>query len=347
MKIVDSTLQLAASHSQTQQHVVSESLRLWRGERSTAAADTTSTNAQDTDTAPLGLVLISDAGRARQANDSGAVQNGTDAVDNDPTLGFIRRLLAILTGKDIEVFDTTALSRGSASTFNAGALTGFSGEYTSYESYSESEQTSFSATGTVKTADGKEIDFSLSLGMARSYHMESSTRLLWGNARQTTDPLVVNFSGQAAQLTDTRFAFDLNADGTASEQINFVAGGSGFLSFDRNGDGRINDGSELFGATSGNGFAELAELDSDGNGWIDENDAAYAQLSVWTRDATGTDRLRSLAEADVGAISVNRIATPFSIKDANNDLQAQVRASGVYLRESGGVGSVQQIDLTV
>ena len=103
----------------------------------------------------------------------------------------------------------------------------------------------------------------------------------------------------------------------------------------------------LFGARTGDGFAELAALDDDNNGWIDENDAAYAQLSVWTRDSAGVDVLRSLMAADVGAISLARVATPFAVKDANNALQGQVRSSGVYLRESGGVGSVQQVDLTV
>jgi hypothetical protein len=49
----------------------------------------------------------------------------------------------------------------------------------------------------------------------------------------------------------------------------------------------------------------------------------------------------------IGAISLSNVASPFSIKDANNDLQGQVRASGIYLRENGGVGSLQQIDLTI
>ena len=61
----------------------------------------------------------------------------------------------------------------------------------------------------------------------------------------------------------------------------------------------------------------------------------------------GADTLRSLQEANVGAISLARVATPFDIKDQNNALQAQVRASGVYLQENGGVGSIQQVDLTV
>ena len=55
-----------------------------------------------------------------------------------------------------------------------------------------------------------------------------------------------------------------------------------FLALDLNGDGRINNGSELFGALSGNGFADLAQYDSDANGWIDENDEIFQRLKVWS-----------------------------------------------------------------
>lgn len=49
-------------------------------------------------------------------------------------------------------------------------------------------------------------------------------------------------------MTSQRFKFDLNADGQ-NEDINFATNGSGYLALDRNGDGRINNGSELFGAS--------------------------------------------------------------------------------------------------
>lgn len=217
--------------------------------------------------------------------------------------------------------------------------------YDRHESYTEIEQTSFSASGQVRTADGREIAFDLQLSMARAYHEESDISLRLGDAARKTDPLVLNFSGTAAQLTDQRFAFDLNADGR-TEQINFVAPGSGFLVFDRNRDGKVNDGRELFGPSTNDGFQELAALDDDRNGWIDENDAAYEQLQVWTRDGEGKDRLQSLADASVGAIALARIATPFDIKNNDNQLLGQIRNSGIFLQENGTAGTIQQIDLT-
>jgi hypothetical protein len=95
--------------------------------------------------------------------------------------------------------------------------------------------------------------------MSRTYHEETNVSLRLGDAARKTDPLVLNFAGTAAQLTDQRFSFDLNADGS-DEQINFVTPGSGFLVFDRNQDGKVNNGSELFGPTTGDGFQELAAL---------------------------------------------------------------------------------------
>ena len=353
MKIASSTLQLESSHTELQRHEISESLRMWSGNRRPDFEH--NGNAWGLTRNPTERIEISDAGRAAQAGEASAVDESLDAAEKDPTLSLIRRLLAMLTGEEVKVFDAKELHRDAGTSVPAPTgseqaqpqRAGFGVEYDYHESYTEVEQTAFKASGSVQTADGREISFNLSLSMARSYHTETDISLRLGDARQKSDPLVINFSGNAAQLTDQRFAFDLNSDGTASEQINFVTGGSGFLAFDRNGDGAINDGSELFGTKTGDGFAELALLDSDNNGWIDENDPVYAQLSVWAKDDSGKDSLRSLKEADVGAISLARVTTSFDIKDESNALQGQVRASGIYLQESGGVGSVQQVDLTV
>ena len=128
----------------------------------------------------------------------------------------------------------------------------------------------------------------------------------------------------------------------------FVAqNGRGYLALDINQNGQIDNGSELFGPGSGNGFAELAAHDDDGNGWIDENDAVYEQLRVWTPATEGAGQLQSLKQVGVGAIAVNAASTAFALRDGNNQSLGAVRASSVYLREDGGVGSVQQIDLSV
>jgi hypothetical protein len=68
---------------------------------------------------------------------------------------------------------------------------------------------------------------------------------------------------------------------------------------------------------------------------------------VWTRDAGGQDKLLTLREANVGALALASVATPFDIKDGANNLKAQIRSSGVFLQETGQAGTMQQVDLTV
>ena len=214
--------------------------------------------------------------------------------------------------------------------------------YDYYETHYESEQTSFSAQGVIKTADGREISFNAQLNMSREFMSQQHISLRAGDALK--DPLVVNFNGSAAELTQRDFSFDIDADGR-KDQIAFVAPGSGFLALDKNGDGQVNDGNELFGAQSGNGFADLAKYDDDHNQWIDENDSIYTKLRIWSRDAQGNDSLLGLGQQGVGAIYLGHIGTSFDIKSSANELQGQVKSSGVFLNENGSVGTVQQIDL--
>ena len=222
---------------------------------------------------------------------------------------------------------------------------GFGIEYDSYERHYESESTSFSAQGQVTTADGKTIDISVELNMSREFLREQSVSIRAGDA-QVKDPLVLNFGGNAAELTTTRFEFDIDSDGR-SDQIAFVGPDSGFLALDRNKDGKVNDGSELFGPATGEGFAELTEYDDDGNNWIDENDSVYQNLRIWSKTADGKDQLVGLGERGVGAIYLGNITTPFELKDQDNALLGQIRSSGVFLSERGSPGTIQQIDLAV
>lgn len=353
MKISSSALQLEASNQKSQHHEVTESLRSWVGNQRPDFEKSGRAVAIQ----PSANVDISSDARAAQSSEANAIKDGIDAAENDPMLRLIRAMISMLTGREVDVFDTSELKvdnpapavadpNQSAVAQRAPQPAGFGVEYDYSERYSESEQTNFDATGVIRTEDGKEIKFNLSLSMTRSYSEESSTSIRLGDARQKKDPLVINFGGNSAQLTSQRFKFDIDADGQADE-INFVSGGSGFLALDRNGDGKINDGSELFGAKSGDGFAELAALDTDNNGWIDENDDAYGKLSVWTKDANGKDQLMTLKQANVGAISLSRVATPFEVKTPQNAQLGEIRSTGVYLRENGTAGTVQQVDLTV
>lgn len=210
---------------------------------------------------------------------------------------------------------------------------------------SESESTTFASSGMVKTQDGRSIDFNIEVSMSRAFTSQINTLTTQNYIK--TDPLVINLDTDIGSVTDQKFLFDLDSDGD-EEEISFAGKGSGFLALDRNGDGRIGDGSELFGTKSGDGFKDLAAFDEDGNGWIDENDSIYSKLKVWTKDEDGNDYLINLKDAYVGAIYLDNAHTQFSLKDGNNRLNGEIKKTGIYLHEStGAAGTLNHVDLAV
>jgi hypothetical protein len=293
--------------------------------------------------------LLTSMAEAPEAADATTVQPPGDKI-RLMLEQLIAEIVALISGQkcssDVNIRDAMAGEQAGlrASSRHPAPPREFAWESVLTESIKEHESSEFSASGQVRTADGKSIDFKLELSMCRDFQCERQ-EINRGKV-SLLDPLVINFDGKAAALADTRFEFDLDSDGQ-EESLHSLAAGSAFLAFDRNGDGRINDGSELFGAQSGDGFADLAAFDDDGNHWLDEADTTFASLKAWSRDADGKAHLASLKEKGVGAIYLGASETPFSLKDSNNQLQGQVRSSGIYLREDGRAGNLQQIDLAV
>jgi len=219
-------------------------------------------------------------------------------------------------------------------------------EVTAMEEYSfeETETMDFSAKGCVVTADGREISFNMDVSMSRSfseyYKIESTDYITM------CDPLVINLDDNVVGLSDQKFFFDLNMDGV-EEEISTLEKGNAFLSLDKNNDGKINDGSELFGAASGNGFADLAQYDEDGNGWIDEADSIYNKLKIWVKDANGEDMLYTLREKNVGAIYLGSQSTDYTLRSAQTgNINGMIRRSGFFLYEDGAAGSIAHVDMT-
>lgn len=290
-------------------------------------------------------------------NQSLSSQSCACRADKNETADFSRqemveKLVSSVLKEEVSSLNRTTLGR--AGKFGADNLS--SGQVRSAKttialdratSHFEVEQMRFASRGQVLTEDGRAIDFSLELAMDRTTMTETREQSListWQEQAVLIDPLIINLDGGVPALSDTRFEFDLNNDGTV-EEIGFAASGSGFLSFDKNNDGVINNGSELFGPGTGNGFDELAAHDLDGSGWIDESDDVFSKLSVWTRDEAGNDQLVSLAAAGIGAVCLDNAAGGFELTDAENVLAGNVARSGIFLFENGNVGMVQQIDL--
>lgn len=350
---------MSSSHSSLKSYSRSESFKFWAGGRVPPS------EGQDPDESPSGglpvVLEISDRAKALLAGgeDPGEVkpadQTETFEISHEEKLKIklLECMWEALTGKKIKFYvmekikledcrSDIKIQRREAS--GGRQSQGWGLEYDFRESYFEQEKLSFNAQGVVKTADGREIKFSVQMNMSREFAFQHNISIRAGDA--AVDPLVINYDGLAPGLTEAKFSFDLDADGEL-DQISFVRPGSGLLALDLNGDGRVNDGRELFGPATGDGFAELAGYDLDGNRWIDENDPVYERLRIWTKDADGNDVLMALGQRGIGAVYLGGISAPFELKDSGNNLLGKVRQAGICIKEDGSAATVQQIDLVV
>lgn len=265
----------------------------------------------------------------------GIIINRTDLMEMHQKL--LQNLFRNVFGEESEIYQRY-FGRGESYSLQYG----YSMSYMESLSYVETEESSFEGQARIETENGRSFDISYTLNMSRTFtaYMENN-KAVKGNF---LDPLVINLDSNPANVSDMHFYFDLDCDGS-KEEISTLAEGSGFLALDKNNDGIINDGAELFGAISGDGFADLAEFDHDGNGFIDEADEIFDRLKIWVAAGTDTPKLLSLKEAGVGAICLGNVDTKFSLKNADNKTNALIRKTGFFLYENGGAGSIQQVDL--
>lgn len=110
---------------------------------------------------------------------------------------------------------------------------------------------------------------------------------------------------------------------------------------------KINDGSELFGPNSGNGFEDLRAYDKDNNNWIDENDAIFDKLLIWTKDDTGEEKFYTLKDKGIGALYLENVSTKFDFEDNQDNLQGVMDSSSIFLKENGNVGAIHEVDLKI
>ena len=221
----------------------------------------------------------------------------------------------------------------------SGKLVGRGFQVMALQHTSETESCTFAASGNVCLADGSTRQFDVGYRMDRH---EESTSIGIGTFK---DPLMLDFGAPENKFGANAIDFDIDADGD-TERLRMPAGNTGVLFVDRNHNGKADDGSELFGPQSGDGFADLAKLDSDANGWIDEGDEAFVDLKLWQMGIDGGSTVKTLAEAGIGALATQNAETPFSIKEDGEAL-GQVRSSSIWLGETGGAGIVRQVDLAV
>ena len=248
----------------------------------------------------------------------------------------LKRLLEILTGREIKLLSLKDITPQSPPDLSEPE---FAMEYKRTQIDVETETLNVYAYGKLRTSDGREVNFSLELVLT-NVEVEVSSQSVRAGSLAIIDPLIINLNGSPDILSDSEFSFDLNFDGK-EEKIPELAEGKGFIFFDENNDNLANDGRELIGVKSGDAFGELKELDTDGNGWIDEGDSTLESLKVWLKTPL-RDEVKSLKELGIGALYTGSAGTNFPLGG-----KGVIRDVGVYLKENADVGSLFKVDFFV
>lgn len=164
------------------------------------------------------------------------------------------------------------------------------------------------------------------------------------------DPLVFDLDGNGFDIhkkTDGTY-FDLNGDGFA-EKTNWTSTDA-FLAYDKNENGMIDDGTELFGDShllangkkAKNGFEALSQYDQNGDGIIDQKDDIYSKLLLWTdRNNDGIsqkDELQSLDEMGIEAIRLDYDST-----GEDTDTEAVLGNTSSFIRTDGTEGRIGEV----
>jgi hypothetical protein len=186
------------------------------------------------------------------------------------------------------------------------------------------------------------------------------------------DPLMLDLNGDGEishiGTAQSSAYFDHDLDGVRT-RTGWVSNGDGLLVLDVNGNGTIDNGSELFGdhftkthATAAgaagqfarDGFDALASLDTNADGYVDAADAQFAQLKVWV-DANGdgisqAGELRSLAAATTNAagtpVGITRFnVTPSAVTTTNTANGNQTAAQGSFQTTAGTSATLDSVTM--
>lgn len=384
MKIVNSAVAMEGHSRSISEETSSTSLRIWDNRKS-GGASTANPNSDQLSLSPEGLSMASVKAQATEMAQSQTFtdeykwfapleDSETNGLEDFLTekdrakLTLLERVLEALTGKKFrfshllmkkpysgtpggidftkspQVINFNPSNQGNSPANQGQPLLGWGINYHSESTRSLKQTVDFKSSGSIQTEDGRSINFELNYHFSQEVYTKSTVDFKAGDA--LIDPLVIRLDNGPMSYTDDTIRFDLDIDGIKDE-FRVPIDNAGMLFLDRNGNHKVDDGSELFGPRTDDGFGELAALDTDKNGWIDEGDAAFKDLRIWIRSGDGTDRYLGLIEAGVGALFVNGANTEAELYNHNVDQVGKMKETGFYLKENGQAGLIHELDFKI
>lgn len=203
---------------------------------------------------------------------------------------------------------------------------------------------------TLPTENNQVKSTNLTTIQLQEQHIEQRTaRLSFSSSSEEepeikrSDPLAFDLDGNGLETTGIKqgIQFDIDADGK-TEQTSFIGGNDAFLAYDKNGNGIIDNGSELFGDQNGaaNGFEELKKYDDNKDGIIDKNDAIYSRLKLLSLDKNNQQKTSSLADHNIQSINLN-----YTNQHQAINYYDSIEQTGQFKRSDGSNGSIADIML--
>jgi hypothetical protein len=206
-------------------------------------------------------------------------ENNTNAL-NDFTVSFENKSNQVMS------FTQTSENSNTQSQFTVGLQ------------FSQTENFEFSVIDS-----GSNTELNISITRQSQFSFSASTE---SASTQKSDPLILNLNDSDFSFEPTlSVSFDLNADGQL-DKISHLNSGNSFLAFDKNLNGIIDDGSELFGDTTGasDGFADLSRYDDNHDGQIDAQDKIFENLLLLNFDSQGNQSVSTLSDENIKSLSL-------------------------------------------
>lgn len=193
--------------------------------------------------------------------------------------------------------------------------------------------------------DDQEVSLNYNFSLSSERQSYSKVEM---SVEALKDPIIVQFGSQGLGEINGQRIFDINQD-SRLDSLPVFSGDVGYLVHDTNDNMIADNGSELFGPKTGQGFTELAQLDSNKNGFIDAGDEQFEKLYLWqpSSEENQEEQWLSLKEANIKAISLSKIDTPFDFYDQNGEVQARLRQSSFAISEDGAGRGVHQVDVRI